>query len=508
MNNSGKVWIAGAGPGDANLITLKVLHAMEEADVIVYDALVSLEVLSMIDSQKEWIYVGKRMNHHMASQDEINQILVREAKKGKKVLRLKGGDPFVFGRGGEEVEALLAEEIEFEVIPGITSAVSVPAYAGIPVTHRDRTSSFHVITGHPRKGGTSRIDYDSLVRLGGTLIFLMGISSMGEICNGLIEAGMPKDMPAAVVEKGTTAFQRKVVSTVANLEQDAKKEAISMPAIILIGKVCELSDAFSWVEKRTLSGRQIIVTRPKERIKPFADALRRKGAQVIEFPVIKTQDTFSKEAFMQSLDRISKSDKEKWIVFTSPAGVRSFFEKFKVFKVDLRTLFLSKGSLKFAVIGSGTKAELAQYGILADYMPDSYSAADLGNGLAKRLGPENEVYILRAKKGSDELLPPLLKSGAQIEEIGIYETVAEDQPFYLEQIKGMVEEQKVSGVTFTSSSTVEKFVDAMGQVDLRKLKAICIGKQTEETAKSFGMQTITADEATMESMIKCMEEQL
>ena len=231
---AGKVWLAGAGPGDAGLLTVKAAELIKSADVIVYDALISAEILSRIPTETEVIYVGKHAGNHPVPQDEINRILVREAKKGKKVLRLKGGDPFVFGRGGEELEE------------GITSSVAVPAYAGIPVTHRDYTSSFHVITGHARKDGTLSIDFKSLVKLNGTLVFLMSISSMEMILNGLMNAGMPSDMPAAVLERGTTARQRRVTATVGTLKEEADRAGIRTPAIILVGKVCALSEQLHW----------------------------------------------------------------------------------------------------------------------------------------------------------------------------------------------------------------------------------------------------------------------
>ena len=226
MEKSGKVWLAGAGPGDAGLLTVRTKQLLEEADVIVYDALISAEILSQIPDGTELIHVGKRSGHHLVPQEGINEILLEEAQKGKKVLRLKGGDPFIFGRGGEELELLKENGIPFEVVPGVTSAEAVPAYAGIPITHRDYTSSFHVITGHPRKDGTSRIDYPSLVGLGGTLVFLMGIASMETILKGLMDAGMNENMPAAVLEKGTLAAQRRVVSTVSGLPKAAKEAGI------------------------------------------------------------------------------------------------------------------------------------------------------------------------------------------------------------------------------------------------------------------------------------------
>ena len=240
---------------------------MDEADVIIYDALISAEILSLIPDGKEWIYVGKRSGHHCVRQEEINQILLREAKAGKNVLRLKGGDPFVFGRGAEEVECLAAEGIPFEIIPGVTSALAVPAYAGIPITHRDFASSFHVITGHAKEGKKIEIPYDALAKLNGTLIFLMGITAMEEICRGLIQAGMDENTPAAVLEKGTTARQRRLVSTLARLWEDAKTFQVQTPAIILVGKVCTLSEKFDWVKNLPLWGKQILTTRPRPSLK-------------------------------------------------------------------------------------------------------------------------------------------------------------------------------------------------------------------------------------------------
>ncbi len=249
-SQKGKVWLAGGGPGDAGLLTIKTKKLIESADVIVYDALISTEIMSLIPNDKECIYVGKRSGNHVVPQEEINQILLEQALLGKKVLRLKGGDPFVFGRGGEELELLVENGIPFEIVPGITSAVSVPAYAGIPITHRDFTSSFHVITGHARKDGVSRINYDALVQLKGTLVFLMGISSMPSICKGLMDAGMEGTMPAAVLERGTTSRQRKVVSDVAHLVESSERAGIKAPAIIVVGEVCTLEKDFEWAEKK------------------------------------------------------------------------------------------------------------------------------------------------------------------------------------------------------------------------------------------------------------------
>ena len=276
----------------------------------VYDALISPEILSRIPAGKETIYVGKHAGNHPVPQEEINQILVREAEKGKRVLRLKGGDPFVFGRGGEELEILLGEGIPFEVVPGITSSVAVPAYAGIPVTHRDHTSSFHVITGHARKDGTLSIDFASLVKLNGTLVFLMSVSSMEKILNGLMEAGMDPGMPAAVLERGTTAKQRRVSATVGTLKEESEKAGIGTPAIIVVGKVCALAEDLRWAEERILGGRRFLLTRPRQNISTLAKRLRDLGAQVIEMPAIRTEAISPNPVLGAALERFSRRDGE------------------------------------------------------------------------------------------------------------------------------------------------------------------------------------------------------
>ena len=397
---SGKVWLAGAGPGDASLLTLKVKKWMDEADVIIYDALISAEILSLIPDGKEWIYVGKRSGHHCVRQEEINQILLREAKAGKNVLRLKGGDPFVFGRGAEEAECLAAEGIPFEIIPGVTSALAVPAYAGIPITHRDFASSFHVITGHAKEGKKIEIPYDALAKLNGTLIFLMGITAMEEICRGLIQAGMDENTPAAVLEKGTTARQRRLVSTLARLWEDAKAFQVQTPAIILVGKVCTLSEKFDWVKSLPLWGKQILTTRPRQNSSRLAGRLRELGAQVIELPSITTKPVWPNEVLGTALERIREQESEQWLVFTSPIGVQTFWKQLRMLKMDVRNVFLPH--VKVAAIGSGTAKELEQFGVFADVMPQTFCAAALGEAIAGEAAPKSRIVLLRAKQGSGE----------------------------------------------------------------------------------------------------------
>lgn len=506
MEQTGKVWLVGAGPGDEGLLTVKAQKLIKEADVIVYDALVSMEILSCIPADKEMINVGKRSGHHPVPQEEINKILLTEAKKGKKVLRLKGGDPFIFGRGGEELELLAAEAIPFEVVPGITSASAVPAYAGIPLTHRDFVSSFHVVTAHPRKNGSSRIDFDALVRAGGTLVFLMGVTSIDAICQGLLRAGMDENMPAAVLEKGTTARQRRVVSTVAKLPEAAARAEIGTPAIILVGQVCSLEETFNWSEKRVLGGRRFLITRPEERNLVLAERLRGLGAQVIELPAIETHPVSSNQELQEALRSFGENGREAWLVFTSPAGVRIFFEQLKEMHMDVRYLFRKSAAIKVAAIGSATEGELSRFGIFPEIVPDTYCAKALGEMIAEKAAAGSQVMIVRAKEGSEELLPPLRRAGLKVEDIGIYETVYRTHEQFREKLMEMFRNDEIDAVTFTSGSTVRGFAGTFRQknetLDLCNVQAVCIGEQTAKEAAKYGMQIQVADRATIDSMVE------
>lgn len=259
VEKKGKVWLVGAGPSDMGLLTLKGKNLIEQADVVVYDALVSASILSMIPSSAQAIFVGKRAGNHPVPQEQINQILLEQAMQGKRVVRLKGGDPFLFGRGGEELELLIENGIDYEVVPGVTSAIAVPAYNGIPVTHRDYCSSVHIITAHSKKGGELKIDFEALCRLNGTLVFLMGVTAMPMICKGLLDAGMDPQMPAAILQQGTSAMQKKVVATISDLPEKAQQAQIQAPAVLVIGKVCALADHLSWTQKRALEDRKSVV---------------------------------------------------------------------------------------------------------------------------------------------------------------------------------------------------------------------------------------------------------
>ncbi len=497
----GKVWLAGAGPGDASLLTLKAARLIEKADVIVYDALISAETLSRIPEKKEVIYVGKHAGDHPVPQEEINRILVREAEKGKQVLRLKGGDPFVFGRGGEELELLIRAGIPFEIVPGVTSAAAVPAYAGIPVTHRDYASSFHVITGHARKGGRVDLDFPALVRLKGTLVFLMGLSAMEFLLNGLTEAGMDPDTPAAVLENGTCAGQRRVTATVGTLKEASDRAGIKTPAIIVVGKVCALSSQMHWAEDRVLGGRQFLVTRPRQSSSSLAERLRDLGAQVIEMPAIRTEPICPNRRLREVLETFGTHADQEWMVFTSPAGADLFFDQLMELGMDLRSLLVRGAEVRIAAIGSGTAAALGKRGLIPDLVPRVYSAAALGEALAETAAEGSRITVARAEKGSEELLPPLLKAGLDVDDIPLYRTLYETHPLLKDRIRELLEQGRIDAVTFTSASTVRGFTGAVECADYTGIRAVCIGEQTAAEAAKYGMQIQVSDQASMDAMV-------
>lgn len=488
----GKVWLVGAGPGDIGLFTLKGMEVLKNAEVVVYDSLVGQGVLSKIPKGVRLINVGKRASHHTMPQEQINQVLAEEAKKGLRVVRLKGGDPFLFGRGGEELELLHKEGIPYEVVPGVTSSIAVPAYNGIPVTHRDFCSSLHIITGHKKKGDTYDIDFKALVNTKGTLVFLMGVSALEDICNSLLQAGMDEKMPAAILQKGTTAGQKRIVATVSTLAEEVKKQGIETPAIIVVGKVCALADEFAWYEKLPLFGCKVLVTRPKETISSMAQKLRLLGAEVLELPAIRTEplkdQSLLKEAFREL-------DSYQWIAFTSPIGVKVFFDEMRHSGIDIRKL----GQVKIAAIGKGTKKALEERGLFVDLMPAVFDGDSLGKALCEACEGTEKILLPRAKIGGKEILARLAeKSGLTINDVPTYDTFYEEQEII--DMKKLFENEEIQAAVFTSASTVRGFVNAVPGLDFKKVRAACIGKQTKAEADSYQMQTFMAKEATIDSV--------
>ena len=494
---AGKVWLVGAGPGDIGLFTLKGEAVLQQADVVVYDSLVGEGVLARIPEHARLINVGKRASHHTMVQEDINKVLLEEAQKGNKVVRLKGGDPFLFGRGGEELELLSENDIPYEIVPGVTSPISVPAYNGIPVTHRDFCSSLHIITGHKRAGQEYDIDFRALTQTKGTLVFLMGIAALEDICKGLLDGGMDPDMPAAVLQKGTTAGQKRVVATVSTLKAEVDRQGIETPAIIVVGKVCSLADKFAWYEKLPLAGWKVLVTRPRQHISKTADLLRKKGAEVLELPSICTVPVEDNSKLYEAFEKLNTY---QWIIFTSPAGVEIFFDEMDRKEMDVRSL----GQAKIAVIGEGTKKKLKEHHLLADFVPSVYDGDTLGAELAKELQGNEKILIPRAEAGNKKLPELLEQAGAKVDDIATY-TIRYEKSRLIDEKKEF-ETGSVDCVVFTSASTVKGFVEGTPGLDYTTVKAACIGKQTKAAADAYGMQTRMAKKATIESLIELVEE--
>lgn len=488
---SGKVWLVGAGPGDAGLLTLKGKQVLEAAQVVVYDSLVGDGILAMIPKTARLINVGKRASHHTMKQEQINQVLLEEAQKGYRVVRLKGGDPFLFGRGGEELELLTENGVPYEVVPGVTSSIAVPAYNGIPVTHRDYCSSVHIITGHAKAGSELKIDFDALRRMNGTLVFLMGVTALPMICKGLLDSGMAADMPAAVIERGTLPHQRKVISTLAELPKAAKDTKIVSPAIIVVGRVCGLSDSFDWFDNLPLKGREIIVTRPAERNGSLCDKLSALGASVTAYPCIRTVERVHNPELDEAIGRLNDY---RFLVFTSPAGPEIFFRHLRKQHKDARALW----NLKIAAIGPKTAGELEKFGVFADLVPETYDSDHLAQDMAQVEGP---VLLCRASEGSDAVPRLFAKKGIPYADIACYDTVYEAPNS--KPVKELVESGAI--VTFTSASTVRGFVRSLPDTDYSRIIGCCIGKQTAAEAEKYGIPVKIAEKATMESLIECIK---
>lgn len=516
---TGKVYLIGAGPGDPGLLTVKGKEILEKADTVIYDALAGAGVLGLIPPSARQINVGKRSGRHSCPQEEINRILIEEGEKGGIVVRLKGGDPFVFGRGGEELLALRKAGIPYEVVPGVTSAAAVPAYGGIPVTHRGMASSFHVITGHKRAGAAEKerellMNYPALAALDGTLIFLMGVTAAETICRGLLDAGMEKTTPAAFLQEGTTAAQKVLVSTLEHLAEDGRKAGIHAPAILMVGEVCRLSGTIDWRENLPLHGTRILVTRPRARSARLSALLRGMGAEVIELPAVETirvsENAALDEIFGTPSGHLSGQlcgclNACRWLVFTSPAGAEYFFEELKERNIDIRRLY----EKKIAVIGRATGDEFRKRGIIPDYMPEWYYARELGKGLAEQILPGERVLLLRAEQGSRELTEILEQNGIFYREAPLYHTEYPPAGALTERVKELLAAGTVDYVTFTSGSTVAGFLAQLepAEKELQQFTAVCIGTETEKAAVRAGMRTVTAAVPSIESMAACIAEQ-
>ncbi len=490
---SGKIILVGAGPGGKGLLTLRGLEALGEADAVVYDRLVSEEILSLIPSSAEKIDAGKSPGSHPVPQPEINRILVEKAEEGKTVVRLKGGDPFVFGRGGEELDIPAEKSIPFEVVPGVTSAVAALSEAGIPVTARGVASSFHVITGHQKGDEPLQIPFDALVKTGGTLVFLMGMGALPRLSEGLLSAGMDPETPAAIVENGARPEQRKLLSTLARLPEEAAAMGLHSPAVIAVGAVCGLSGRYGWREKLPLHGKKIIAGRSGSAEGKLLRLLERMGASVYDLPLIRT-DPLPGPLPPELLD-------SRWLTFSSKVGVRCFFARLLESGLDTRAL----SGIKIAAVGRATAAALREKGILPDLIPEQFDGEHLGKALAERTEPFDLITLCEPESPSGTLREMLTAAGRTVRSLPLYRTA----PLPLREPE-RVERMLREGVpaAFSSGSMARSMAASLPGMDFSGVTAFCIGRETGKAAREAGFRTVVAEEATLEGLAGKIRETL
>lgn len=476
----GKVYLVGGGPGDAGLLTIKGAECLRAADYVVYDALSNPAFINLAPEKAEKIYVGKRGAVHAMEQEDINALLVRLGKKGGTVVRLKGGDPFIFGRGGEEARDLAVAKIPFEIVPGVSSAVAAPAYAGIPVTDRSFAPMVTFVTGHMKKDGELNLPWDSLASGGGTLVFLMGVSSLEIISAKLMAAGLKGSTPAAIVSNGTTPRQRSLSGRLSNIAELARKSNIKAPAVTVVGGVAGLREKLAWFEKRPLFGKKIVVTRSREQASALALELSGLGAEVIIFPSIKIEPLKNFSALDREIKGLGGYD---WVIFTSSNGVEVFFDRLNKLGLDSRRF----GSAKVAAIGPATAEALRARGVEADLVPEKYISESILKALGKVKG--QKILLPRAALARDMLNAGLKQAGALVTEIPTYDTLPDRGN--LAELRRLLVEGAVSLITFTSSSTVTGFLESFKGADKKLLKGVAlgsIGPITTGTMKAKGFK--------------------
>ncbi len=506
----GKVYIVGAGPGDVGLLTVKGLKCLQKAEVVVYDFHLNAQVLNYINNDAEFIYAGKRGGQHTMTQSDINKVLVDRAKQGKIICRLKGGDPFVFGRGGEEAEALVKAGIEFEVVPGVSSAIAAPAYAGIPLTHRLYSSSFAVVPGYEdATKGKSSIDWAKLATGVGTIVFLMAIKNIEKVCRKLIENGRSPDTPVAIIRWGTRADQRTITCNLKNTARTVKEKDIKPPAVMVVGEVVKLRESLKWYEKKPLFGHRILLTR--EHSGGF-ELLEEMGAEIIDFPTIKIVPPSSWTELDKSINKIESYD---WLLLTSVNSVKFFFKRLFESDKDIRDL---KG-IKICAVGPKTASEIEKYGIKVDLIPDKFSAEGLIEAFKKegrrqkaegRSKKNSELFkgirfLFPRAKIAREILPAKIREhGGEMDVVTVYETVKPE--IHGKRLKRFLKEGKISIVTFTSAATFNNFISIMETDAHRLLKDILIaviGPVTRKAVERSGLKVdIMPEKATIEGMVK------
>ncbi len=498
---NGKVYLVGAGPGDPELITLKGLECIKNADVIIYDYLASPSLLKHAREHAEIIYVGKKGGDHTLSQDRINALIAEKAQKGFTVTRLKGGDPFIFGRGGEEAEVLIDARIPFEIIPGVTSAIAAPAYAGIPLTHRKFTSTIAFVTGHedPAKA-ESNIDWAALAKGIGTLVFLMGVKNLPHITDRLMHHGMSPDTPVALVRWGTTPKQTTVSGTLDTIVERTKAAGLKPPAIIVVGHVVKLREKMRWFETRPLMGRCVVVTRAREQASDLVKRLSDLGAECLECPTIKVSPPQDVKPLDRAMENLSSYD---WLIFTSVNGVNFFFERLFQKNKDVRAL----KDIHTAVIGPATEKRLFDFGLKSDIVPESYRAESVVKAFAGKDVTGRKILLPRAKEARPVLPLELKKMGAVVDEVTAYCTHAVKDN--TDVLSARLKERSIDMITFTSSSTVKNFRALFPNEDLKDLMRgvtiASIGPVTADTARDLGFDVhIIAESYTIPGLCQAI----
>lgn len=497
MSKSGKVYLVGAGPGDLGLVTLRAKECIENADVIIYDHLANPETLGWARDDAEIIYVGKTPGESQISQHEINSLLIEKAREAKQVVRLKGGDPFVFGRGAEEAQAIADAGIPFEIVPGITSSIAGPAYAGIPVTHRAHNSHVTFFTGHedPAKA-ESAIDYAALAKLGGTQVMLMGVERLGSITSEMMKHGVRSDLPVALVRWATTGQQETLTGTLQDIAQKAVANGFAAPGVAVFGEVVALRDQLNWYEKRPLLGKRIVVTRTRKQASVLSSRLRALGAHVIELPTIRIEPPSDLREFAELVQDAHIYD---WIVFTSANGVEAFFNIFFKLYDDAREI----GGARIAAIGPGTAQRVKDFHLHVDLQPQEFVAEGVVREFRKEGSIENlKILLVRAEKARDVLPRELSALGAIVDEAFAYRTVPETRD--TSRARRQLATDGADLITFTSSSTVENFL-ALGLPWPKGMQVASIGPITSQTARDNGLRVdVEAERHDIDGLVEAI----
>ena len=496
---TGIVYLVGAGPGDPGLLTLRGGELLVTCDAIVYDALANPALLALArvhDREVEMHDVGKRGGaSESAKQEDINALLVRLAQEGKRVVRLKGGDPLVFGRGSEEAQALAAAGIRFEIVPGVTAGIAAPAYAGIPVTHRGISTSVTFVTGHedPQKDATT-VDWSALARSGGTIVLYMAVKSLPRIAKALVSGGMSEQTPAAAIQWGTHPHQRTVTATVSTLAEAIQREGLAAPVITVIGDVVALRDEIGWFDSRPLFGKRVVVTRARSQASSLSEQLSAAGAQVVEMPATRIERADA-APLRKAIERLSDYG---WLIFTSQNAVRIFWEELRDLGRDARAL----AGVKLAAVGPATAGALLDYGLAVDVSPDRFVAEALLDALRDRRDVRGARVLYASAEGARETLSEGLEElGAVVDQIVLYRSVPDGEG--AESLRAQLEAGEVDLVTFTSASSVNGFVDAVGEDAARRAPAATIGPITSDAARARGLDVrVEASRSTIDGLVE------